>query len=43
MGAESPISGIEQVVLDVSFGVLTYPLQSSLPTDLTVDLRQVVG
>ena len=40
---ESPISGIEQVVLDVSFGVFTHSLHSSLPTDLTADLRQIVG
>ena len=41
--AESPISGIEQVVLDASFDVLTHPLCSSFPTDLTADLRQIVG
>lgn len=40
---ESPISGIEQVVLDVSFDVLTHPLHSNLPNDLTADLRQIVG
>lgn len=41
--AGNPISGIEQVVLDVSLDVLTHPLHSSLPTDLTADLRQIVG
>ena len=41
--AGSPISGIEQVVLDVNFGVFMHPLYSSLPTDLTADLRQIVG
>ena len=35
--------GIEQVVSDVCFGILTHPLHGGLPTDLTADLRQIVG